>query len=583
MKQWMFILLCFFSFSSLMAQLTFDFDEIEDGFSNPVDITNDGFNTDRLYVLQQAGVIKLMVKNINGTWETRNTPFLDLSSEITDLGEMGLLGLTFHPDFENNSYCYVNYTTGSSTATRKTIVERYTINGNGEVADLSSNISIIQIAQPYTNHNAGDLNFGPDGMLYIALGDGGSGNDPQERSQDLNELLGKMLRIDVNVTVDASQDNNYAIPSGNPFVGVSGAKDEIWSYGLRNPFRFSFDRLTGDVWLGDVGQVNLEEISFQSGTSTGGENFGWDCYEADLKHTDGEHPDCFDAQGNPLINHTPPTFQYGRNSEGGFSVIGGYVYRGSFTHLQGHYFFADYYTDNIWTIEKNGSSFPVESYGSKNVSNISSFGEDVEGELYLVSRSTGRVYQVTTTAVLAIQLVSFEGLYKNNQVELKWTSVTDSQSSHFEIERSANGTDFKNIGKVEAKEGSNNEQPYTFDDSQVDFSDIYYRLKMVNKDGSFEYSKAIIIYYKNEPEISIYPNPNNGAFNLVVNGYTDKAKPVEITIRTTKGEIAYRQKYLSLLLPFNQQLFLEKLPIGIYDVEVIFDGQALHHQMVKSK
>lgn len=572
----MFILFSLFCFFSSSAQLDFEFTEVASSFSNPVDIANDGFNVDRLYIVQQSGEIKLMKKN-NGTWTTNSTNFLTITSKVQSGGEMGLLGMTFHPDFETNGYFYVNYTTGTSNATRKTIIERYTVNANGEVANLNSNFTIIEIAQPHTNHNAGDLEFGPDGMLYIALGDGGNGNDPDERSQDLNELLGKMLRLDVD------GGTPYAIPSDNPYVNETGL-DEIWSIGLRNPWRFSFDRLSGDIWFGDVGQLDLEEVSFQPANSTGKENYGWDCYEGNLKNFNaGEHPDCFDANGNPMFNHVPPVFEYGREVNSALSVVGGYVYRGQkYPNLQGHYFLAEYYNQDIWTIEKNGDSFDVETHGAKGVSSIASFGEDVDGELYLVSRNTGRVYQVTST-VLPIQLISFEGFYKNKQVELTWTSIADSQSSHFEIERSANGTDFQNIGKVQVETAPNNEASYQFTDGQATFSELYYRLKMVNKDGSFEYSKSVVIYFNDQAELSIFPNPNQGSFNLLIKGHTNDAKPVNIIIRTLTGKLVYQQKHLASLLPFDQQLFLENLPNGVYDVEVNFDGQVLRHQMVKSE
>lgn len=567
-------------FFTASAQLDFEFTPIASGFSSPVDIANDGFNEDRLYIVQRNGVIKLL-ENMNGVWTTNSTDFLNIVGKVTSGGERGLLGLVFHPNFENNGYFYVNYTAGLVTK-----IERYTVVGNGTTADTNSDFLIYDFNQPATNHNGGDLAFGPnDGMLYIATGDGGGANDFGAHSQDLNDVLGKMLRLDID------SPSPY-IPSDNPFVGDNNVLEEIWSYGLRNPWRFSFDRLTGDMWIGDVGQNSVEEVDFQVASSSGGENYGWDCYEADEDqyptHTSNSnefpHPDCFDENGNSLINHVLPAFDFGQNfsDDGGYSITGGYVYRGSFGNLRGHYFVADYITNNIWTVEKNGAAFDVQAYGNMGVSRISTFGEDVNGELYIAELNSGRILQITNNA-LPIQLISFDGSYKNKQVELNWTSAADFGASYFDIERSANGVDFKKIGKVEAQPNSNQTNNYTFIDKEPISTEFYYRLKMVEEDGSFEYSKSVVIYFKGQLELALFPNPNQGSFNLLVKGQTDEVKSVSIIIRSLTGQVMYRQNHLASLLPFNQQLFLENLPNGVYDVEVSYDGQILKHQMVKGK
>jgi len=237
----------------------------------------------------------------------------------------------------------------------------------------------MTIFQPYSNHNGGDLSFGPDGYLYIGLGDGGSGGDPGNRSQNKMELLGKMLRIDVD------QGNPYAIPNTNPFYGSSSARNEIWALGLRNPWRFSFDRHTGDLWIADVGQNAFEEINFQPASSKGGENYGWKCYE-------GNQP--YQPSGCESVNDlTFPVHDYPLGDD--CSVTGGYVYRGSVSSpFYGRYFFADFCSDRIWTLHKVDGNWIKEDFGKFTGNSFSTFGEDVNGNLYVAGLSSGKIYRI---------------------------------------------------------------------------------------------------------------------------------------------------------------------------------------------
>jgi glucose/arabinose dehydrogenase len=342
-----------------------------DGFSSPVTITHAGDS--RLFVVNQPGSI--YVADSSGM--VNPEPFLDITDRVTFGGEQGLLGLAFHPDYKNNGYFYVNYTgTGDSTH-----ISRFTrLEGNRDKADPKSEKNILTIPQPYKNHNGGNLEFGPDGYLYIGMGDGGSGGDPERRAQNPAELLGKILRIDV------SHGDPYSIPESNPFYGSYSVRNEIWILGLRNPWRFSFDRNTGDLWIADVGQNQVEEIDLQPAGSPGGENYGWRCYE-------GNH--LFDTAGCVSADlFVFPVYTYPHGLE--CSVTGGFVFRGdSSSPYYGKYFFADYCSDMIWTLHHDNTGWVREDFGHFPGSGFSTFGEDVKGELYVASHLNGIIYRIS--------------------------------------------------------------------------------------------------------------------------------------------------------------------------------------------
>ncbi|MCL4263701.1 MAG: PQQ-dependent sugar dehydrogenase [Anaerolineae bacterium] len=368
---------------------------VDNGFAYPVDIANAGDN--RLFIVERAGIIKI----IDTSGNTLPTPFLNIANIVHDSpNERGLLGLAFHPDYPNTPYFYVNYTTVAidGHALGDTVVSRFSVSGDPNVADPNSRLEIIHIAQPDWNHNGGDLNFGVDGYLYIGMGDGGSSGDPQNNAQTPTTLLGKMLRIDVNGgggAPDCDSDGNYTVPASNPFVdGVGGNCDEIWHMGLRNPWRFSFDRQTHDMFIGDVGQGAWEEVNFQPANSTGGENWGWRCYE-------GVHP--YNTTGcQPPDAYDFPFFEYSHSL--GIAVSGGFVYRGTdYPALQGYYIFADYGFGNAWlSYPDGGGGWDTTYIGTlPNVGAPSSFGEGCDGELYVAhySSSNGAIYKIGATAV----------------------------------------------------------------------------------------------------------------------------------------------------------------------------------------
>jgi hypothetical protein len=328
--------------------------------------------------VERPGVIHI----IDGKGEVLPEPFLDIDSKViatSGQSERGLLGLAFHPDYANNGYFYVNYIANDGN----TRVSRFSVDpGDPDKGDPNSELQLMTINQPFSNHNGGDLNFGPDGYLYIGMGDGGSANDPQNNSQNRQSWLGKMLRIDV--------DNGmpYAIPPDNPFADDDFTLDEIWALGLRNPWRFSFDRETGDMWIADVGQNEWEEVDFQPANSLGGENYGWRCYEADDPFiTSGCEPS--DSMTFPVAKYPHP---------GGFqcaSITGGYVYRGSANpDLYGWYLYGDFCFQEIWGVRFDGSEWEhVEMGDFTGPYGFITFGEDEKGEMY-TGTFQGNIYRI---------------------------------------------------------------------------------------------------------------------------------------------------------------------------------------------
>lgn len=353
------------------------------GYTNITDISNAG--DERLFVVEQSGIIRILDEEGN----FHNEPFLDITGRVRDEGnEQGLLGLTFHPDYASNGYFYVNYT---SQPEGETHISRFTmVSGNPDMADPASELIIFSQDQPFDNHNAGDLNFGPDGYLYFGLGDGGAANDELEAAQDGTTYLGKMIRIDVD------GGDPYAIPADNPFVNDTSVLDEIWALGVRNPWRFSFDRLNGDMWIADVGQNQYEEINVESSNSEGGKNWGWDCYEG---------YELFESAGcGPEDNYDFPVFVYAHGNTH-CSVTGGYIYRGS-THpdLQGHYILTDLCSRNFWTVyETSAGEFDTTDQGQLTDMPVTTFGEDQDGELYAAERS-GTIYRITTDSTTSTSL-----------------------------------------------------------------------------------------------------------------------------------------------------------------------------------
>jgi glucose/arabinose dehydrogenase len=362
---------------------------VAQGLTLPLYVTAPPGDTHRLFIVEQRTGTSADIKILNLlTGTVSATPFLTINGVSTGT-EQGLLGLAFHPSYASDGYFYVDFTDSTGT----TNIRRYTVSSNPDVADPNSAYPILSVAQPYSNHNGGWVAFGPDGYFYVALGDGGSGGDPQNRAQNVDVLLGKLLRIDVDGDdFPLDPNTNYAVPPDNPFVGGTG-NAAIWAYGLRNPWRDSFDRLTGDLYIADVGQSSWEEIDFQPAGSPGGQNYGWRCYEGDHAYnTTG----C--ASPDTMVF---PIYEYD-HSNGNCAITGGYVYRGQqICDLQGTYFFADYCSAQIWSFRYDGTNLTeltnrtaeLAPGGGLSINSITSFGEDAAGELYICDQG-GEVFKI---------------------------------------------------------------------------------------------------------------------------------------------------------------------------------------------
>ncbi len=345
---------------------------VNDGLDKPIGLTHAGDESGRLFFNEQAGRIKIFDQTRK---RLLNEPFLDISDRILAGGERGLLGLAFHPEYSRNGLFFVHYSSNGKTCgagAGDTVISRFKVSGrNPDRAERNSESCILTVKQPYSNHNGGQIAFGPDGYLYIALGDGGSAGDPQNNGQNLKSLLGSLLRIDID---KSSQGRGYAIPADNPFASDNSSRAEIWAWGLRNPWRFSFDRQTGDLWIADVGQDEWEEINFQPAVSRGGENYGWACRE-------GRHEFSRRKPGCPAADPVEPVIEYDHNPE--CSVTGGYRYRGKISSLSGTYLYGDYCSGTIWGARKIPSGWQPEVL-HRGGFGLTSFGEDQAGNLYAI-------------------------------------------------------------------------------------------------------------------------------------------------------------------------------------------------------
>lgn len=352
---------------STAALTTIRLEKVGEGFRNPVYVTSPPGDS-RLFVVEQAGRIRVMK---NG--RTLPVPFLDIASSVSSGGERGMLSMAFHPDYRTNGWFFVNYTDRNGD----THIERFKVSSNPDVADARSAQLILKVDQPYANHNGGLVMFGPDGMLYIGMGDGGSGGDPHGNGQNPRALLGKMLRINV------SRAEPYTIPVGNPYTNGVGGAPEVWATGMRNPWRFAFDRATGLLYIGDVGQDRSEEVDVAPANRPG-INYGWNIME-------GER--CYRTPGCRHDGLEPPAVAYDHGG-GVCSVIGGYVYRGRrVPQIVGTYFYSDYCAGWLRSFRyQNGAVTEKRSWNMESIGNVVSFGEDSAGELYIVSEN-GKIYR----------------------------------------------------------------------------------------------------------------------------------------------------------------------------------------------
>jgi hypothetical protein len=384
---------------------TLNFPLVTTNLSFPLGITHAGDGSGRLFIVEESGTIRIVQNGV-----ALNTPLLDISDRVWFGGagsEDGLLGLAFPPNYQQKGYFYVNYIRKPDGAT---IVSRFFLTDDANLASAKSEQILLTLPQPYANHNGGQLAFGPDGYLYIALGDGGEGGDPDNRAQDPGQLYGKILRIDV----EGSPTNSYRIPVDNPFVDDPDYLPEIWALGLRNPWRFSFDKLTGDIYIADVGEEDQEEIDFQPAASAGGENYGWRIMQGDQFFN---IPSGFNM--SETNNLTLPVMEYSHDV--GHCVIGGYVGRdASAPRMVGTYLYADYVDGQIWGLRKDGASWRSAQLADTTYS-ISSFGQDEAGRIYFVDYKAGSLYSVIDEMLLIKGISMGAG----GSVTLKWDALAN--------------------------------------------------------------------------------------------------------------------------------------------------------------
>lgn len=361
-----------FSSSAYSADLpdkwpTIRLKKVASGFKQPTTITHAGDGSKRIFVVERPGTIRLIKDD-----KRVSKPFLDVTNRVkSQKPEQGLLGLAFAPDFKKTGLFYVDYTNKKNVG--DTIIARYSVGTDG-VAKASSEEVLLTIAQPYPNHNGGQVAFGPDGYLYIGMGDGGFRGDPHRNGQNKTVLLGKLLRIDV------KKKPGYRVPSDNPFG------NEIWAYGLRNPWRFSFDRQTGDLFIADVGQHKKEEVHVQPAASKGGENYGWNIMEGSI---------CYNADTCNQEGLVKPVIEYGHDA--GCSITGGFVHRTKApSALAGIYFYADFCSGNLWGLRRIGDTWESKLLLESEL-RVSTFGEDEEGNILVADYSTGIIYRITAT------------------------------------------------------------------------------------------------------------------------------------------------------------------------------------------
>ncbi|CAG5007553.1 hypothetical protein DYBT9275_04072 [Dyadobacter sp. CECT 9275] len=522
------------------AQPVLNVEPFVSGFNLPVKVTHAG--DARLFVAEMGGHIRI-VKN----GAILPVPFLDISDKINEPTYSGIYSIAFHPQFQDNGYFYVMYCKKSEAAFQ---VSRF--NQSSSDADLANSSELPIVTIPYSNsggHRGGDLAFGKDGMLYISTGDNGPGSrgdagDPDNNSQNPGLLFGKMLRID---PLTSSPSDNFT--------------SNIWALGLRNPWRFSFDRQTGDLWLGDNGQDGWEEINYREYPFDNTVlNFGWSCLEGSQTY----NPD----HCNPGTTYTPPRVVYpGFTNNGGksASVQGGYVYRGqNYPSLKGCYIFGDYSSGKIGYVNKDGSTgfYPDLSYPS-----IISFGEDQNGELYILSMQNGTLSKLAGSAdPLPVKLKSFSAKVENCQVLLRWSAAEDSNFSHFEIER-LQGNTYHKIADTKR----NSDHSYTWVDKTPTAGTNIYRLKMVDRDHSYAYSRGISVAVACR-EISVFPNPASAHVIIRGSAAGDKVRLFSVT-----GELVRSETVISS----DHHLDIHHLPAGTYELELTNIGLAWKSKVIR--
>lgn len=479
-------------------------------FSSVTDIQAPPDGTNRLFVLERSGSV-VVFENDPST--SQKTVFLDISNQVDSQGEGGILGLAFHPSYEQNGEVFIYYTT-SQNGPFRSVVSRFTVSSaDPDQADPSSEQVVLTVDQPYSNHNAGQLQFGPGGYLYVGLGDGGSGGDPEENGQDPTTLLGSMLRLDVDLdgsggTPDCGS-GSYEIPSTNPFVSDADAKcDEIYAYGFRNPYRYSFGP-DGRLWVADVGQNDWEEIDWVEA----GNNYGWDVMEGN--HCYEPSTNC-DSTGLEL-----PVYEYGHDV--GNSITGGYVYEGSCSPLQDQYIYGDYGSGRIWGLSYDASGAVSNDLLIDSALSLTTFGTGPDDGLYFAGIFDDALYQFVCTTI-PVELAAFTGRINGTSVTLRWQTASETNNAGFRVQRKRKQehnqtTAWTTIGFVEGMGTTTKPQSYDFVDEELPPSadTLSYRLKQIDTDGTASYSETRTVALGPPNQTALHapvPNPTRGSVTL---------------------------------------------------------------------
>ncbi len=526
------------------------------GLSQPLQVVNAGDGTHRLFIVQQRGKINVLDRVDDDNFTDKGI-FFDIT-DIRKTGEEGLLSMAFDPDYATNKRFYVFYTNSVGDLE----IARYETGDDPYRADMDTKLVLLTIPHPtYANHNGGEMHFGPGGFLYASIGDGGSGGDPSNNAQTTGSYLGKLLRLDVNKA--------DLIPADNPFPNSL-----VYAYGLRNPFRWSFDRLNNDVWIGDVGQGTKEEINSIAFSDLKRANFGWRCYEG---NTFRNIPGC-DLDGNyvfPVKDYTiTPTSR---------SVIGGVVYRGSaFPELYGYYIGTDYYGQKIHMILKTGNSFAFNDI-NEGVTNIADFGESENGELYAVGRETNTLYRITPPVPMPVRFTNFKVTPgENNDALLRWTVTESGDFSHYEILRSSDAVSFSPLGSVSRKEGDRETGDYSFTDKFIRPGELYYyRIKAWDLDGTFQFSTIVSFSTtaagnQRRSPITHYILPNiidQGKINIRLTDPFDRLELISLSGQTIQ-KFALESRHGKIALDAGN------IPPGIYIARLISPGRIVTEKVI---
>ncbi len=524
---------------------------ISTGLSSPIEFVNAQDGTNRVFIVQKGGTVRLYDQNF-----TFVSVFLTIpSSSLLTGGEQGLLSVAFHPDYETNGFFYVYFVNSSGNLE----LDRYKVSATPTLADAASRVTVLTIPHPTNeNHNGGELHFGGDGHLYLSTGDGGGGGDVANNAQNTSVLLGKMLRLAVNTSLTAPY---YTIPAGNPFT------NEIYALGLRNPFRWSFDRQTGDMWIGDVGQNSFEEINYRAAAQTLGANYGWRCYEGDAT---------FNTSGClGMSNYVFPVYDYPTQSPA--SIIGGVVYRGAtYPSLQGYNVSADFYSGNFYLTVPNGMGGWTTTVQAALGNNIVDFGETENGELFAVSLTGNIVYRVVASGTVPLTLVDFNAQQtKNKTVNLNWKTNFEDNLEGFDIEYSTNGRLFEKVSAIKAQNNATGAL-YSYEHNPMKWENtLFYRLKMIDTDGKFVYSKIVSVFLnKKRNDNFVYPSTVKGnVLNVLL---TENFNSLEII--NMHGSIVFEKNIANRIGQFELPIY--NVSKGVYVVRLKGDNQFMTQKII---